>query len=136
MSSTLKCATLRFGIASDMIETPLRSMTNSGIWKPMMAPRSSLSLEPYRRSPILLSRDIKFVRDPHLVFRQTYLLVSMILHLRDPVTCLQDFDVISLTGPSDICSSCGWTNPALDAYASTYSFRKPDRHLYDHPVTV
>ena len=85
---------------------------------------------------ILLSHDIKFVRDPHLVSRQTHLLVSMILHLRDLVTCLQDFDVISPSGPSDICPSRGWTNPALDAYASMYSFWKPDRHIYDHPVMV
>jgi hypothetical protein len=32
--------------------------------------------------------------------------------------------------------SHGWTNPDLDAYASTCSFGIPERHLYVHAVTI
>jgi hypothetical protein len=32
--------------------------------------------------------------------------------------------------------SCGWINPDLDSYTSTYSFRTPKRHIYDYPIMV
>ena len=37
----LKCVTLRFANDADMIETPLRSITNSGTWRSIMAPTYS-----------------------------------------------------------------------------------------------
>jgi hypothetical protein len=30
--------------------------------------------------------------------------------------------------------SCGWTNPALCAHASTYPIGIPKRHLFSHPI--
>jgi hypothetical protein len=55
-STNLKCVTLRFVNRVDMIETPLRSIINSGIWRPIMTPTYSTmtqwSSEPLRRNPI------------------------------------------------------------------------------------
>ena len=40
-TSNLKCVTLRFENYADMIETPLRSITNSGTWRSIIAPTYS-----------------------------------------------------------------------------------------------
>ena len=45
-------------------------------------------------------------------------------------------DVIITEWAQSIYLSLGYTNPDLDAYASTYSIGIPERHLYCHPVTV
>ena len=37
-TSNLKCVTLRFVNYVDMVETSLRPITNSGIWRSIMAP--------------------------------------------------------------------------------------------------
>ena len=40
-TSNLKRVTLRFANYADMVETPLRPITNSGIWRSIMAPTYS-----------------------------------------------------------------------------------------------
>ena len=40
-TSNLKCVTLRFVNYADMVETSLRPITNSGIWRSIMAPTYS-----------------------------------------------------------------------------------------------
>ena len=45
-------------------------------------------------------------------------------------------NVIITEWAQGIYPSLGYTNPGLDAYASTYSIGIPERHLFDHPVTV
>jgi len=72
-STNVKCVTLRVRECVDMIETPLRSITISGTWMPMMAPTHSkkifIEIEPLCRGlktiRILfpLSRDISLTRD-------------------------------------------------------------------------
>ena len=41
-TSNLKRVTLRFANYADMIETPLRPITNSGTWRSIMAPTYSM----------------------------------------------------------------------------------------------
>jgi hypothetical protein len=60
---------------------------------------------------------------------------SVIFHPRDLVTCCNIG--WNLTGwAQSIFPSLGRTNPALDAYASTYSIGKPKRHIFSHRILV
>ena len=45
-------------------------------------------------------------------------------------------DLIITEWAQGIYPSLEYTNPGLDAYASTYPIGIPERHLSDHPVTV
>ena len=45
-------------------------------------------------------------------------------------------DVIITEWAQGIYPSLEYTNPGLDAYASTYPIGIPKRHLSDHPVMV
>ena len=89
-----------FGRTPDMTETPLRSMTNNGIWKPMMTPvlprinfiAWTINVESYS----LCHCDTRLVRDlvigiiiPSSISLPTSatLLVPLIFHPRDLVTC-------------------------------------------------
>ena len=44
-TSNLKRVTLRFTNYADMVETPLRPITNSGIWRSIMAPTYSTMIQ-------------------------------------------------------------------------------------------
>ena len=44
-TSNLKRVTLRFANYADMVETPLRPITNSGIWRSIMAPTYSTMIQ-------------------------------------------------------------------------------------------
>ena len=142
MSSTLKCATLWFGITPDMIETPLRSMTNSGIWKSIMSPvRSTIIFVAWTLNveyPLLLPYDTWLVRD--LISGISYPIQSHYRHntftrSRDiaspwPSHMLASLiDATSPSGPTSIYPLSGLASPALDAYASMYLFRYL-RHIF------
>ena len=44
-------------------------------------------------------------------------------------------DVIVTEWAQSIYPSLGYTNPDLDAYASTYPVGIPERHLLDYPIS-
>jgi hypothetical protein len=62
---------------------------------------------------------------------------SMTLHSPWPSHTLASFiDAIVIEWAQSIYLSPGWTNPALGAHASTYSFGIPKRHLFQSPSYV
>ena len=78
-TSNFKCVTLRFENYADMVEYSLRPITNSGIWRSIMAPTYSTmtlviewTIHIYYQFP--LSRDILLVRG--LIFGITLYLVQ------------------------------------------------------------
>ena len=96
---------------------------------------SSDRLNHKRCNQFLLSRDILLVRDPiiwyhpYLVwsrYRQVLFTRSAIWHSCDLVTCLQAMAMsYHREGPEYISPSSGWTNPTLDPWSSTNTFRVP-----------
>jgi hypothetical protein len=124
----------------DMIETPLRSIIISGIWKSMMTlTYSTMNLVIVwtinECSQFLLSRDIiTCPRSDHLVstipssisFPTSLFTRYVIMHSRDLVACLQALSMqYHREGPVNIFPSSGWTNPTLDLWASTNTFIVP-----------
>jgi hypothetical protein len=65
-------------------------------------------------------------------YRHCHLLIPVIFHPRDLVTCC-NFGCNITEWTHSIFPSRGRANPALDAYASTYSIGIPKRHLFSHP---
>jgi hypothetical protein len=86
-------------------------------------------------SQFLLSHDIiTCLRSDHSVwtipssisFSTSLFTHSVIMHSRDLVTCLQAVSMqYHREGPENIFPSSGWTNPTLDPWASTNTFRVP-----------
>ena len=138
------CRPCGFGRHVDMTEITLRSITNSGIWIPMLAPtRSSMisSDEPrcrgFNQSRIqfplsigtLLARDsIGGIPIPCSVSLPASHFTRTVMH--DPVTrhlvTLSPFDDALPSGPRDTSPSYGVTNPSLDSC-------QPNRHFQRYP---
>jgi hypothetical protein len=124
----------------DMIETLLRSIIISGIWKSMTTPTYSMMnivivWTINKCNQFLLSHDILVVQAP-IIWYQPYLVRScswQVLFTRsvirlscDLVTCLQAMSMqYHQDGLENIFPSSGWTNSTLDPWASTNTFRVP-----------
>ena len=138
-TSNFKCVTLRFENYADMVEYSLRPITNSGIWRSIMAPTYStmtsvIEWTIHIRYQFPLSRDILLVRgliigitlylvQPRLLTSTLYSYRGM-WSLMNSFICLQDiWTTFHREGPEYIYPSSGWTNPTVDPYASTHTFR-------------
>ena len=133
-----------FGRQADMTETTLRSITNSGIWIPMLAPTCSSMIssdepgcrgfnQPRIQFPLsigtLLARDsIVGITIPCSVSLPASHFTRTVMH--DPVTrhlvTLSSFDDALPSGPRDTSPSYGVTNPSLDSC-------QPNRHFRRYP---
>jgi hypothetical protein len=129
----------------DMIETPLRSIIISEIWKSMMTPTySTMNLVIMWTinacSYFLLSCDIIIcLRSDHLVstipssisFLTSHFTCFVIRHSCDLVTCLQAVSMqYHREGPENIFPSSGQKNSTLDPWTSTNTFKILFRYSY------
>jgi hypothetical protein len=138
-SANLKCVTLRFVNNVDMIETPLRAIIISEIWKSIMTPTYStmnlvivwtINVVPnsFCLAIYYLSEIGSFgISIPSSIsFLQELITHFVIWHSCDLVSCLQAVSIqYQREGPKYIFLSSGWTNPTLDPWASTNTFRVP-----------
>jgi hypothetical protein len=126
-----------------MIETLLRSIINSGLWKAVLTPMHSTiksSLIRKHHIPFPSSRDTKDLVGGSISDISISCLISLLTNLftrsHDIASSMTEshacklrrynYHRVSSSGPSSINPSRGWTNPALGAHASTYSTGIPE----------
>jgi hypothetical protein len=153
----VKCVTLRVREHADMIETPLRSIINSGTWMPILTPTYSTKIsigldhnvKGWNNSVfhslclvIFYLPEIRPSVSPYLVqsrYRQVLFTHSAIQYPRDETHLSHACKLLRMLyyreGPEISLRHMEWQIPVLIHATQLVPSEIPEEHLDDHPVT-
>ena len=150
------CRPYGFGRHADMTETPLRSITNSGIWIPMLAPTCSTMISsdeprcqglnqsriqfPLSSGTILARDSIVGIPIPCSISLPASLFTRSVTHIipwSTPWSHCAHYDDVLPSGPRDT-SPFTRSDKSQSRFVPTQQTLSeiPVVHLYSHPVTL